>query len=414
MDTHARSIVIGAGFAGLSAAIALADEGVDLTVLEARERVGGRVWSITLTNGAVVELGGEWIMADDSVVHETASRFGVPLVETGASFGRREPWGEGAATLEAQDVFLEAADAALAALPPDRVAAMNVCEFLEGVEGDPAARSIVALRLAGTCARELREVSLASLASFGGERAFSSHDDVSHRAVEGNQAIARAMASELPDVRTGQVVDAIEHGRDGVTVRIGARSEQADVAVVAVPAPIASRLRFAPGLPDPLASALAGLPMGEASKLAVATKRRPPVRSRQSVDRSMWCWTGHGAGGKPRHCVTSFAGSSEAKESLGLTRGEVLPWLGALRSMNPDLMLVGEPVLYSWADDPFTLGAYSSWDRASWERRGVLAEPVGRLAFAGEHTAGDRHGTMEGALRSGRRAAEQVLRVLSR
>jgi len=97
-----------------------------------------------------------------------------------------------------------------------------------------------------------------------------------------------------------------------------------------------------------------------------------------------------------------------------VTRGQVLPWLEALRSMNPDLTLVGEPVLYSWADDPFTLGAYSTWNPASWDRRRVLAEPVGRLAFAGEHTAGDRHGTMDGALRSGRRAAEQILRVLSR
>jgi monoamine oxidase len=411
MDTHARAIVVGAGFAGLSAAIALADEGVDVTVLEARERVGGRVWSITLTNGAVVELGGEWIMAGDSVVHETASRFGVPLVETGASFGRREPWGEGAATLEVQDVFLEAADAALGSLPHDRVAAMNVGEFLEGVEGDPAARSIVALRLAGTCARDLREV---SLASFAGERPFSAHGDVYHRTAEGNQAIARAVASELSDVRTGHVVDSIEHDRDGVTVRIGSRSERADVAVVAVPAPIEARLRFVPPLPDALASALAGLPMGAASKFAVATKRRPPARSRQSAGRSMWCWTADGAGGKPRRCVTSFAGSHAAQESLGVTRGQVLPWLEALRSMNPDLTLVGEPVLYSWADDPFTLGAYSTWNPASWDRRRVLAEPVGRLAFAGEHTAGDRHGTMDGALRSGRRAAEQILRVLSR
>jgi len=410
MDTHARSIVIGAGFAGLSAAIALADEGVGVTVLEARERVGGRVWSTTLTNGAVVELGGEWIMAGDSVVRETASRFGVPLVDTGASFGRRDPWGEGAATPEAQSVFLEAADAALASLPPDRTGVMSVGEFLDGVDGDPAARSIVALRLAGTCARDLREV---SLASFEGERPFSAHGDVYHRAAEGNQAIARAIASELPDVRTGHVVDAIEHDRDGVTARIGPRSERADVAVVAVPAPIAARLRFAPALPEALASGLAGLPMGEASKFAVATKRRPPARSRQSADRSMWCWTADGAGGKPRRCVTGFAGSRAAHESLGLTSGEVLPWLEALRSMNPDLTLVGEPVLYSWADDPFALGAYSGWDRTSWERRGVLAEPLGRLAFAGEHTAGDRHGTMEGALRSGRRAAGQALKALA-
>ena len=70
-----------------------------------------------LTNGAVVELGAEWIMDDDTVVRETAARFDVPLADTGASYGRREPWGPGAASLEAQDGFLEAANVARAATP---------------------------------------------------------------------------------------------------------------------------------------------------------------------------------------------------------------------------------------------------------------------------------------------------------
>ena len=83
--------------------------------------------------------------------------------------------------------------------------------------------------------------------------------------------------------------------------------------------------------------------------------------------------------------------------------------------MNPDLTFEGEPVLYAWSDDPYTLGAYSAWDAASWARRDALTRPVGRIAFAGEHTAGDdHHGTMEGALRSGLRAAGQVLASLAR
>ena len=65
--------MVGAGFSGLSAARRLADAGVDVTVLEARERVGGRVWSVTLTNGAVVEMGAEWIMAGDTRVREVAA-----------------------------------------------------------------------------------------------------------------------------------------------------------------------------------------------------------------------------------------------------------------------------------------------------------------------------------------------------
>lgn len=82
--------------------------------------------------------------------------------------------------------------------------------------------------------------------------------------------------------------------------------------------------------------------------------------------------------------------------------------------MNPDLELEDEPVLYVWGDDPFTLGAYSAWDDASWDRIDVFTRMIDGVAFAGEHTAGaGHHGTMEGALRSGRRAAAQVLAALS-
>ena len=69
--------------------------------------------------------------------------------------------------------------------------------------------------------------------------------------------------------------------------------------------------------------------------------------------------------------------------------------------------------MYAWADDPFTLGAYSAWDAASWERAEVFSQPVGRIAFAGEHTGGHAdYATMNGAIRSGRRAARQVLEML--
>jgi len=409
MHTQRRAIVVGAGMAGLSAARSLADMGVAVTVLESRDRVGGRMWSVTLTNGAIVELGAEWIMSADTAVQETAARFGVDLVDTGSSYGRREPWGVGAPSLDVQDGFVESANAAFARLSAGEVSTMSVGGFLEAVEGDDSARAIVMRRLAGTCAKDLRSV---ALASFDGDRPFSPHGERYFRAGRGNQTIALELASSLPDVRIGHAVDAIEHDQRGVTVRVGPHAEHADAVVVAAPAPIVSRLAFTPALPDDLASALAELPMGVASKFAVATKERPPARSRQAYDRSMWCWTANGADGKTQGCIASFAGSSAAHDSLALSRGEPTTWLEALRAMNPDLTLVDEPVLYSWADDPYTLGAYASWDQASWSRRDVFARPIGRLVFAGEHTAGDRHGTMEGAIRSGRRAADQVLAFL--
>ena len=410
MHTQRRAIVVGAGLAGLSAARLLADIGVEVTVLEARERVGGRVWSVTLTNGAIVELGAEWIMSHDTAMQETAARFGVDLVDTGASYGRREPWGAGAASLDAQDGFVESANTALARLAAGEVSTMSLGAFLESVEGDEAARAIVTRRLAGTCATDPYEV---ALASFEGDRPFSPpHGERYFRVGTGNQALAVTLAASLPDVRTGHAVHEIEHDDAGVTVRVGPSAERADAVVIAVPAPIASRLVFTPALPEDLASGLAGLRMGLASKFAVATKERPPVRSRQAADRSMWCWTANGSHGAARKCVASFAGSPAAHDSLGLDRGELTPWLEAVRAMNPDLTLVDEPVLYTWADDPYALGAYSSWDPASWSRREVFGRSLGRLVFAGEHTAGDRHGTMEGALRSGRRAADQVASML--
>ena len=94
-----------------------------------------------------------------------------------------------------------------------------------------------------------------------------------------------------------------------------------------------------------------------------------------------------------------------------MTRGEVLPWLEAVRAMNPDLTFVDDPVLYVWADDPYALGGYSSWDPASWRAARCSPGRSAAIAFAGEHTAGEHHGTMEGALRSGRRAARPGARV---
>lgn len=407
-----RVVVVGAGFAGLSAALLLREAGLDVTVLEARERVGGRVWSATITNGAVVELGAEWIMDHDAEVLGLAERFGIAAVETGADYGRREPTGPGAAPLGTQDGFLDEASRLRSAMTPEEAAGVSLGGFLDAVPGDDDARRLVKTRLAGTCAQDLDRVTLLQIADDG--RAFTHRADRYFRLGPGNQRLAEALADEVDDVRLGNAVDTIRQDHDGVRLRSGGLEEQADAVVVAVPAPIAARLAFEPALPDDLATALRELPMGVASKLAVATRGRPSIRSLQSTETSMWCWVAHGADGEPRGCVASFAGSPAAQEHLGITQGRMTPWLEALERMNPDLTFEGEPVMYAWADDPFTLGAYVAWDAQSWARMDVLARPVGRIAFAGEHTAGAAfHGTMNGALSSGRRAAEQVLAALA-
>lgn len=99
-----RVVVVGAGFAGLAAADMLREAGAEVTVLEARERVGGRVWSVPFGDGAMIERGGEFILPDYELMAALAARFGIPLVRKGTPYGRRMPVGEEAieaAALEA-------------------------------------------------------------------------------------------------------------------------------------------------------------------------------------------------------------------------------------------------------------------------------------------------------------------------
>jgi monoamine oxidase len=413
MDTSRQVVVVGAGFAGLAAARELADRGVSVTVWEARDRVGGRVWSRQLDNGETAELGAEWIMEGDRAMADLAGRFGLPLVPTGTDYKRREAWGDLQVPMEAQDAFLAAAARLVAATAPEEAAVMSLGRLIEAVPGDDAARRVLRVRLEGTCAADLDRVALRIT---GSERAFTPGGGRYFRLAEGNQSLADAMAASLADVVLDRVVDAVERDARGVTVRAGPAEHHADAVIVAVPAPVAARLRFDPALPGDVATALRELPMGVASKLAVPTRDRPSLRSRQSTDMSMWCWAANGADGRPRRCVTSFAGSPAAQRRLGLQKGSVTHWLEVLQGMNPDLAFEGAPLSYVWEHDPYAMGSYSAWDNASWDRQqqGTFTRMIDRVAFAGEHTAGPEHyATMNGALLSGRRAAEQVLVALA-
>jgi monoamine oxidase len=410
-DTSQRVVVVGAGFAGLAAARALADRGVEVVVLEARDRVGGRVWSQRLPNGATAEMGAEWIMEGDDVLLGLARRFGLATVETGIDYARRDVVGADVSLAE-QDAFLVAANRMRAAIAPEKAGSMSLGALIDAVPGDAAARDVLRVRLQGTCATELDRVALRVT---DGEHAFAPGGDRYYRLGDGNQGLADAIAGSLDDVRLDRRVEGVRQDGDGVRVRWGSGEVEGVAAIVAVPAPVVTGISFDPPLPDDVAAAVSALPMGLASKLAIATSETPSARSRQSAGLSMWCWAANGEDGTPRPCLTSFTGSRSAQERLIGDDGDVSAWRDALGAMNPDLHFEGEPLSKIWSRDPLARGAYAAWDNASWDRleAGTFARTVGRVAFAGEHTAGPAHlGTMDGALRSGVRAAEQVAALL--
>jgi hypothetical protein len=364
---------------------------MEVKVLEARDRVGGRVHSQRLDNGAVVELGAEFVLPGYDVLRATAARLGLELVEKGTLYGDREPRDGPPVTREE----LLQADAALRA-----PGSGSIADALERLVPSEGARAAIAARLAVSSAYELEDQDAAGLA----EGAVRFGDFPSHSIAGGNDRIALELAEHV-SVITSSPVSRIAWSDAGVVVD----GVAADACVIATPAPHGLELEWDPPLPGWKREALAAVRYGQAAKLFLPLAAPAPPSQTLSVPLRFWTWTQHGA-----PVASSFAGSPSALALLGLDRGPDR-WADAVRRLRPDLEYADAPPLLStWHDDPWARGAYSARALSSPLDDEALARPVGPVAFAGEHTAGDLHGLMEGALRSGRRAAGEVHELLSR
>ena len=179
-----RVVVVGAGFAGLAAADELRAAGIEVTVLEARDRVGGRVWSVPFA-GSVVERGAEFILPGNTAVESLAARFDRPLVRKGTPYGRRAPRGaEAVPRAELEAVFDRIATAQAAP------AAETVADAIEGLELEPRMAAVIRARIEvsmGHSADDLRSEVL-------GEGAATFGDFDSYTVSGGNAELARALA----------------------------------------------------------------------------------------------------------------------------------------------------------------------------------------------------------------------------
>jgi monoamine oxidase len=386
-----KVVVVGAGFAGFAAAEALASRGVEVVVFEARDRVGGRVHSRRLDNGAVVELGAEFVLPGYEVLRETAERLGLSLFEKGTLYGDREPRGGPPVTREE----LIAANAALR-----DPGSGSIADALERLVLSAGARAAIAARLAVSSAYEIEDQDASALS----EGATRFGDFPSHGIEGGNDRLALALAERLGDaVLTSTPVIGIAWSDRGVVVRAGGAGLAADACVIATPAPHALELEWDPPLPGWKRDALAGVRYGQAAKLFLPLTSRVSPSQTLSVPLRFWTWTQHDT-----PVASSFAGSPSALELLEVDRGPE-KWADAVRRLRPDLGYAEvSPILSTWHDDPWARGAYSARTLSSPLAEDALARPVGVVAFAGEHTAGPWHGLMEGALRSGLRAATEV------
>ena len=392
--------VIGAGFSGLAAADALRAGGADVTVLEARDRVGGRVWSVPFGEGAVVERGAEFILPGYDSMTALAARFGIALVLKGTPYGRRVPiGGEAVSRTDLEDAFdrLSAGGAADAASAADAIATLEL---------DPPLSKLIQTRVAISNGYPTDDLAASVLDE--GASTFGDFDN--HTLEGGNMRLAEALAAELgAAVRLSSPVRRVRWSQDAVGIATDHAEIEADAVVVAIPTAPLAEIEFDPPLEGATAEALRAVTYGQNSKLFVRLRSPAPPSAIMSVAGHFWTYTQLGADGRPAPFVTGYTGTMSAIDDLGGSDG-FERWVAALVALREDLDLDPESaMLSSWNDDPWVRGSYSARTVSSPLRDADLVKPIGPLFFAGEHTAGEWHGLMEGALRSGRRAAEQVL-----
>ena len=392
--------MIGAGYAGLAAADALRAGGAEVTVLEARDRVGGRVWSVPFA-GATIERGAEFILPGYEVMEELAARFGIPLVLKGTPYGRRIPVGEESVGWS----DLEAAFERIGAGPPQDAA--NAGEAIDSLQLDTPLSTLIKTRVAISNGHPVEDLEVSVL-----EEGASTFGDFDNFTLEGgNMRLADALAEELGDaIHLESPVRRVRWSEGSVTVSTGDAEVEADGAVIAIPTRPLADVEFDPPLEGATADALAGVEYGQNAKLFLPMRAPAEPSAIMSVAGHFWSYTQLGADGEPAPFLTGYTGTTAAIETL--TSGGAQTWIKPLTALRAELEVDDDPgaaLLSTWHDDPWVRGAYSARSVSSPLRDDDLAQPIGPLHFAGEHTAGEWHGLMEGALRSGRRAAEQVL-----
>ncbi|MFZ0013268.1 MAG: NAD(P)/FAD-dependent oxidoreductase [Acidimicrobiia bacterium] len=391
-----RVLVIGAGLAGLTAGMRLQGRGAEVTVLEARSRVGGRVWSHRFEDGTVVELGGEWIDSSQTAVRSWAEHLGLAMIDTGQDFISRDLIGSEPIPSEDHRRLTESLLDLIETLGTSELEEMTIYDLLANLDEEGAAMTVLQSRLAGTFGVPLSEVAATELdAEFGLTQA---HTYL--RVDGGNDRLATAMAAQL-DVRTSTPVARVVQEAGRVAAHSEAEVHRADRVVVAVPLPIVRAPGFLVDPPFELRRTMGRIGMGTAAKVAVATLDEPPMFRRQEPGIPAWYWTGAGSDGRPRRAITGFAGTERGVRVLT----EEAP--SRLARAAPETPLSGAPIVVDWAADPWSRGCYSALGPGGRALLPGLQRPWGRIALAGEHINGS--GTIDGAIRSGEAAARVIL-----
>lgn len=401
-------IIIGAGAAGLSAGQALRSVGIAPLILEARDRIGGRI----NTDGTYgpVELGAEFIHGEHAVTWEIVRAAQLATIPwgldrhfalNGALVPAGDPLGARVAHLHGAVYRYNGPDCAVAQViaanaAPDDPAAVIATRWLANVEGaDPWHLSALAV------AREYAQ---------------STNGATNFHLVGGYAAVPHRLAAGL-QIQCASPVEHIAWNNAGVTLTL-ASGEQYHAQRVLITVPLgvlqADQLRFDPPLPDGKRTAIQTLAMGHVTKLALWFDRQCwPDFTVLSTDGRIATWWPVETAATPT--LMGYTGGPAALAIADL--GEAAAIATALTELE---QIFGPAIcraflggrLAAWSHDPWSRGAYSYTPVGAATARDTLAAPVNNvLFFAGEASVTNGHvGTVHGAIETGRRAAAEIIR----
>jgi monoamine oxidase len=457
-DRTVDVVVAGAGYAGLRTARTLVDLGLDVVVVEARDRVGGRVFTEALSSGAVVDQGGQWIGPTQDRLQALADECGVATFPTwvdGSNLEVRsgavhpftglvptsDPDGSAdtVATLLDLDLLAQEVDPVRPWDHPDAgfLDSITLAEWVATAADTDVARSLVAtaaLAVFGAGPDELSLLYVLGYAHGGGSMSSlirTAGGAQERRFTGGAQQMARHLADRLGDrVVLDAPVVGVSHDDGGVTVTADRRAAEGGRApwvvaarrlVVAMPPAVHGRIAFDPPLPGVRDQLAQRAPMGSVTKVHAVYDRpfwRDSGLSGQVVaDAGLLRATFDDSPADAAHGVLMgfVAGADDRRAEAAGPEGRRRACLDELvRAFGPE---AARPVDYTeqrWSAEPYTRGG-----PVACLGPGVLTgcgpslrAPVGPIHWAGTETAQVWSGYIEGALESGDRAAAEVAAAL--
>jgi monoamine oxidase len=439
--------VVGAGFAGLTAALRLKQAGHSVALLEARDRIGGRTFTEVRDDGSWIDRGGAWIGPGQDAIYALMNEFGVPsykqyidgdamMFVDGKKYRYKgtipfsmSPWAVvniGAVFLEltqmCKSIPLQAPWEAPKAQKWDQ---LSWAAWLDRNTLSKPAHEILESSIAGLYTSAASEVSLLfvlyQMASAGGPSFVLGVKDGAEdaRPVGGMGAIHRAVAAELGDaIHLSQPVRTIAQDADGVTVRSDDMVVRARRVVVAVPIAIAGQINYEPMLPVDRSFLHQRMPLGAVFKIALV------------YDEPFWRADGlsgqsFAPGSLANLTIDSCTDTGTPGVLTVITEGPVARRMGELTAgerKNEVLDAVAErfgdkarsPVDYleqNWAVERYSGGGMIAHTPPGvlTEFGPALREPCGRIHWAGTESSAVMYGFIDGAVRSGERAATEVM-----